>query len=131
MNKDKILHVAEVDEQYLSQMKNSFVSDKEKEFFDTMDYKMHNEPAWANDLILHETNNPDGLYLIRVYDSEFIIGRHVGDVFAEEVHTMSFSEAMNINLKGSGLLNWDDSLLEWLRQHNYAGVEYDHNFDIQ
>ena len=47
----------------------------------------------------------------------------------EEQHVMSLSEALEINLLECGFVNRDVSLWEWLRERNYKGVEYNHNFD--
>lgn len=99
-------------------------------FFEKLRNKMENEPAWANDLLLSETDNEDGLYIIRCYDHEFIIGRYVEDSFHEEVHVMSLKEALETSLHLLGL-DSDLSLLDWLRRSNFKNIRYNNNFDMQ
>ena len=42
---------------------------------------------------------------------------------------MYLAEALQLNLKEVGLLDRDITLFEWLRERDYKGVEYDHNYD--
>ena len=60
-------------------MEGKYVSNEEKEFFERMKFKIENEPAPANDLIMSNRNNNDGIYIVRCYDYEFRIGCHVGE----------------------------------------------------
>ena len=107
-------------------MKNHYQSDNEKEFFEKLQYKQENVLTVALDLILSERNNEDKLYIVRCEYSEYIVGQ---EVVIEEQHVMCLSEALEINLKKVGLLNRDITLFQWLRERDYAGVEYDHNYD--
>lgn len=130
MSKFINLYVRPEDEQYLETMKNEYVSNEEKQFFEVMSHKIHHEPAPANDLIMHEDSNDDGIYIVRCYDSEFINGKHKGQDFAEEVHAMTLKEAMNTNFKECHFSEQNITLIDWLRHRNYAGVEYDHNYNL-
>ena len=76
------------------------------------------------------SGNEDGIYIVRCYDYEFIIGCHVGDTFKEEKYTMNFSDALETNLKNCGFIDDNLTLLEWLRNRNFKGVQYDHNYDL-
>lgn len=60
-------------------MEGKYVSNEEKEFFERMKFKIENEPAPANDLIMSNRNNNDGIYIVRCYDYAFRIGCHVGE----------------------------------------------------
>ncbi|MCC8115362.1 MAG: hypothetical protein LIP03_15490 [Bacteroidales bacterium] len=76
---------------------------------------------------MSEDNNPDHIYILRTNADEYIIGN---DQFPEhEIHTMNLNDALMTNLKTAGLLNRNLTLLDWLRERDYQGVEYEHNFD--
>lgn len=107
-------------------METHYQSANEREFFEILRYKEENVLTVANDLILSEKNNEDGLYIVRCIFEEYIVGKE-GNI--EELHVMCLSEALEINLKDTGLLNRDINLFQWLRERDYAGVEYDHNYD--
>ena len=111
-------------------MEEHYTSFNEKVFFEKMKFKIEFEPAMSNDLILSEHDNEDGIYIVRCYDCEFIIGCHVGENFKEEKHTMNFSDALETNLQECGFIDDNLTLLEWLRKRNYNGVRYDHNYDL-
>lgn len=107
-------------------IKSHYQSENEKEFFEKLRYKQENVLTVANDLILSERNNDDGLYIVRCIFEEYIVGQE--DV-TEEQHVMCLYDALNLNLKATGLLDRDITLFQWLRERDYAGVEYDHNYD--
>lgn len=107
-------------------MKTHYQSANEKEFFEKLRYKEENVLTVANDLILSEKNNEDKLYIVRCEFEEYIVGQ---ESVIEEQHAMCLSEALEINLQNAGLLNRDITLFQWLRERDYDGVEYDHNYD--
>lgn len=110
-----------------AKMAKEAVSEQEREFFDVQHYKQVNNYATANDLVMSENNNPDHIYIIRINADEYIVGNNL---FPDhEIHTMNLYDALNTNLKETGLLDKDISLLDWLRERDYQGVEYEHNFD--
>lgn len=118
------------DEELFSSIEGRYTSSNEEVFFKNMKHKMEFEPAMSNDLIMSEHDNEDGIYIVRCYDYEFIIGCHVGDAFMEEKYTMNFSDALETNLKDCGFIDDNLTLLEWLRKRNFKGVQYDHNYDL-
>ena len=118
------------DEELFSSIEGHYTSSDEKVFFVNMKHKMEFEPAMSNDLIMSEHDNEDGIYIVRCYDYEFIIGCHVGDTFKEEKYTMNFSDALETNLKDCGFIDDNLTLLEWLRKRNFKGVQYYHNYDL-
>lgn len=75
---------------------------------------------------MSELNNEDRLYIVRCEYEEYIVGQ---EFIAEEQHVMCLYDALNLNLKKTGLVDKDITLFEWLRQRDYAGIEYDHNYD--
>lgn len=111
-------------------MEGKYISNEEKEFFERMKFKIESELAPANDLIMSNRNNDDGIYIVRCYDYEFRIGCHVGEEYKEEFYAMDFHDALYVNLRECGFIDEDLTLLEWLRKRNYNGVEYNHNFDL-
>ena len=117
MENKKTKLIAE-DASLFKDMEGKYVSNEEKEFFERMKFKIENEPAPANDLI------------VRCYDYEFRIGCHVGEEYKKEFYAMDFHDALEVNLRECGFIDENLSLLEWLRKRNYKGVEYNHNFDL-
>ena len=111
---------------YYEQMAKHYYSENEKLFFETMRYRQQYEFTYANDLLLFEADNEDGLYIVRHYYDEFEIGR-VG--IKEDFYAMDLPSAMQVNLKKVGLLGRDITLLEWLRERDYQGINYNGNFD--
>lgn len=117
------------DERLFILMKEKYISSEEKEFFERMHVKMLSELAASGELIVSEKQNPDGIYFLREQYDEFIVGQgHWGEE-PEELHTMNLSDALNANLKEYGFMDTSMTLLEWLRNRNYQGVMYDHNYN--
>lgn len=109
-------------------MEGNYISAEEANFFKNMQYKEEYEPSLANDLILSENSNSDGIYIVREIYDEYSIG--VKGKESEEVHVMNLSEALKTKLNQIGISGNDCSLLTWLRNRNYEGVMYDHNYDL-
>ena len=117
------------DIELFDRMNGNYISENEKIFFETQKYKQEYAPTGMNDLVLHETSNPDHIYIVRVGFSEYIVGHGINGKYDEELHTMCLSEALEANLGQLGFINRDISLLDWLRERDYEGVEYDCNYD--
>ena len=83
MENKKTKLIAE-DASLFKDMEGKYVSNEEKEFFERMKFKIESEPAPANDLIMSDRNNDDGIYIVRCYDYEFRIGCHVGEEYKKE-----------------------------------------------
>ncbi len=107
-------------------METHYQSANEREFFEKLRYKEENVLTVANDLILSEKNNEDRLYIVRCIFEEYIVGK---EGCIEELHVMCLYDALKLNLKEGGFLDKDITLFQWLRARDYAGVEYDHNYD--
>ena len=130
MDNNKKTKLVPKDKQFFDNLGDVFTCAEEKNFFVKMKHKIEFEPAMSNDLIMSENDNEDGIYIVRCYDYEFIVGCHVGDIFKEEQYTMNFSDALSTNLKECGFIKDNLTLLEWLRKRNFKGVQYDHNYDL-
>lgn len=114
------------DRDLFSYMQSRYQSDNERAFFEKMRHKQERVLTVSNDLILDEDNNEDGLYIVRCVFEEYVVGQESA---GEEHHVMCLSDALSLNLKEAGLLDKDITLFQWLRQRDYAGIEYDHNYD--
>lgn len=119
------MDIPEEDKSLFEKMRSNYQSEKERIFFEKMEYKEIYELAPANDLILSEHDNIDEIYLCREYDHEYAFGNKLGSG-----HTDSLSDALETNLKTLGALTYDCTLLDWLRMNNYEGMRYDNNFDL-
>ena len=65
---------------------------------------------------------------MRVDYDEFLVGHGTVGHYDEEYHVMNLSEALNTNLKERGYLDRDITLLDWLRERDYQGIRYNHNY---
>ena len=118
------------DEVLFAALKGNYVSENEKNFFEKIRYKMEYEDAPSNDLLMFEEDNDDHIYIVRCYYEEFIIGHGLKGKYDEEFHVMTLSEALNANLMRLGFINHDITLLEWLREHDYERMRYNHNYAL-
>lgn len=115
------------DKALFKSMEGNYQSDNEREFFEKQRYKQECVMTSSNDLLLHEDNNQDRIYIVRCWYEEYVVG---GLLYKQgEEHFMNLSEALNANLREIGVLDRDITLLQWLRERDYKGVEYDHNYD--
>lgn len=118
------------DEELFSSMEGHYTSENEKVFFEKIRYKMEFEIAPSNDLIMFEKDNDDNIYIVRCIYQEFIVGHGTKGNYDEELHVMTLSEALSANLKTLGFINRDITLLGWLRERDYEGIRYNHNYAL-
>ncbi len=112
-------------------MEGRYASSNEENFFKNLQYKEEYEITGLNDLLVSEYENKDEIYLVRMYYEEYLIGQGIGSDGAREEHVLTLSEALALNLKDSGLLNRNRTLLEWLRECDYVCVNYNRNHDLE
>lgn len=124
---NKVNKLWSVDEELFATMLSSSITPEEQNFFQNIKFKEEHELSLSNDLIMSESNNTDGIYIVREEYEEYIIGcaAHSED----EVHTMNLFEALNTKLYQIGLKGRNDTIWEWLRSINYQGISYNHNYD--
>ncbi|MDE5811415.1 MAG: hypothetical protein K2G64_02990 [Muribaculaceae bacterium] len=104
------------------------ISHEELNFFQNMQFKEENELTLSNDLIMSEDSNTDRIYIVREIYDEYVIG--CASFPDSEVHVMSLSEALQTPLSEIGLIDRNgQTLWEWLRSINYAGINYNKNYD--
>lgn len=130
MNKIMKHELLAEDKTLFEEMEAQYVSNNEKSFFENIRYKQESEISGLNDLLVSEYENPDEIYVVRKCYEEYVVGHGIGTDGAQETHVMSLSEALNLNLKDLGYINRDLTLLDWLREGDYACVKYNRNYDL-
>lgn len=110
-------------------MKGHYQSANEENFFKTIRYKQEYECTALNDLLVSEYENTDEIYVVRMYNEEYVVGHGIDTNGANEEHAMCLSEALSLNLKTLGFVEKDITLWEWLRNCDYHVVNYDRNYD--
>ena len=108
------------------QMENSYVSEAEKNFFETMKYKEEYEDALETDEIMCRENNEDGIVIFRTTYDEYVLGRRG---FSYKFEFESLSELLKADLSAWSLPK--QTVLEWLRIRCYKGVTYDQNQSLE
>ncbi len=117
------------DAELFASMKDNYQSENEREFFEKMLYKQQWECSFSHDLLLSERDNEDEIYIVRCYFDEYIVGKN--GKAADEVYVQNLIDALNLNLKKIGVLDEDITLFQWLRRRDYAGINYDNDFDYE
>jgi len=98
------------------------MSANERNFFERMKEKVEGEFAPSADFVMLEDDNEDEIYLIRYYFSEFKIGKRNSD---EDIYSITFAEAIGQDM--FILLGRHITLLEWLREIDFKGTNYNGN----
>lgn len=112
-----------------NKMAVEYKTQNEKEFFKKMKHKQEYEYTSANDVVFLEDSNEDGIYLIRVDNDEYLLGKILNNSKIKEYHFQSLSKVLNSNLKELGLSECDKTLLTWLQERDYSNVVYNKNYD--
>lgn len=119
------------DEALFSKVEKENLPISEKHFFQEMQKKMLDENAPWPETLVWEHDNLDHLYLLRQGYDEFMLGKGTSreEWLGSEIHTMNLSDVLSINLKEAKLLDQDITLLQWLKEHDFSCVRYDHRND--
>ena len=120
----------DADAKLFASMKGNYQSKNEENFFMNMQYKEEYQATALNDLLVSEYENQDEIYIVRMYNEEYIVGQGIGTDGVNEEHVMCLFEALNLNLKVLGFLDRDVTLLDWLRECDYSVVNYERNYDL-
>lgn len=115
------------DQVLFATMRTKSITPEEFNFFQNMQFKEEYELTLSNDLIMSESDNNEGIYIVRVIYDEYIVGCVAHP--EAEVHVMNLASALDINLTEIGAYNTQKTLWEWLRIINYKGISYNHNYD--
>lgn len=110
-------------------MEEKSMTENEACFFREMKHKELCEfPVTVFDTLLSEYDNEEGLYFVKCYYSEYLIGRNSTDFKAKlDFVPTCLKEALDMDL--FQLLNRHVSLLEWLRSRDFNGVRYDYEWE--
>lgn len=111
------------DMQLFAQHKNRHVSNEERVFFETMEYKERHEPTYMYEMLILEEENDDQLFFIRMNEAEYKVG------IKKMEHFDSLKDALGFDLFNIGHEK-HIRLLDWLSQNNYSNVHYDRNNDL-
>ncbi len=121
--------VPEIDRELFIKMKTDSITKNESIFFEKMEYKeLYEYPISLFDVILSENDNEQGLYFVKCYCCEYLIGINNSTVMFElSCIPDSLSEALDTDL--FPLLNKHITLLEWFRQRDYKGLNYNYEWE--
>lgn len=120
----------DADAKLFASMEGNYQSKNEENFFKNMQYKEEYQATALNDLLVSDYENQDEIYIVRMYNEEYIFGQGIGTDGANEEHVMCLFEALNLNLKELGFLDRDMTLLDWLSDCDYSVVNYERNYDL-
>lgn len=110
-------------------MVTEFSSENEKEFFAKMKQKQEYEYTCAGDLVLSEESNDLHIYIVRIDYDEYLLGKVEDGKKSNETHFQSLYNLLNADLKSLSLHDDEITLQTWLREIDYQGIEYEHNYD--
>lgn len=65
------------DIELFKKMEGNYKSANEENFFKNIRYQQEYEVSTLNDLLVSEYENPDELYLVRMYYEEYVIGHKI------------------------------------------------------
>lgn len=121
--------LADTPEEFDEAIKNA-TSENERIFFEKFRHKILHETAASNDVLMHEQDNSDGLYILRVGTDDVMVGRNLLDS-NEQTFPREFAGifcALDQDL--FEYINRHTTLREWLRERDYDGIRYDANNDL-
>ena len=112
---------------------NNATSDNEREFLEQMRYKIPYEIAASNEVLLTNNENEEGLFILRVGNDDFQIGR-ITDATSKPVPPIEIGGLIGKD----GFMGFDlypylqkhITVQEWLRERDYKGIRYDRNNDL-
>lgn len=110
------------DKAFFTKVFDKEMSPNERRFFERMKEKVEGEFAPSADIMMIEDSNEEEVFIIRYYFHEFKIGKHNWD---EAVYEDSFSKFIRADMYI--LLGRHVTLLEWLREIDFKGVNYNGN----
>lgn len=130
MRNSTIHNLLGVDSKLFESMRGNYQSANEKKFFEYLFDVEQWDFCMSGDLLLHENDNEDKLYIMRIDFDEYEVGKDAPDVL-ENKHVQGIADALALNMKECGFLDENITLLQWLKKRDYKGVRYDQNRDFQ
>lgn len=117
------------DKELYNIMRDQFISEEEKEFFEQMLAKeIYDFPVSTFDVIMYEGDNEDGIYIEKHYHSEYKVAQ-VKDGKTKQISLYPESLSGLLRLDMFELLEEHITVLEWLRKRNYLNVRYDYPWE--
>ena len=129
--KNSTIHILRnTDIRLFESMRGNYQSENEKKFFEYLFYVEQWDFCMSGDMLLHEDDNKEKIYIMRVGFDEYEVGKDSPNVLKNQ-HVQGLSYVLAINMKECGLLGENITLLQWLKKRDYKGVRYDQNRDFQ
>lgn len=130
MRNSTIHKLWDADTRLFESMRENYQSANEKRFFEYLFDVEQWDFSMSGDMLLHEDDNEDKLYIMRVGFDEYEVGKDSPNV-PENQHVQGLAVALTLNMKECGFLDENVTLLQWLKERDYKGVRYDRNRDFQ
>lgn len=125
----KQFELSESDKIFFAEMRGKYQSESEKKFFQKLSRKEQYESAFANELLVYEKDNPDGIYFIRKYYDTYLIGYEIRPGYSEKYECETLVEALSLRLDLILGFPRPITLMDWLRESDYEFVSYERNYD--
>ena len=116
---------SEYEMKMFQEMEGKYVSENERQFFETMLRKIQTEYASLTETIIDYNENPDGIYLYREIYDDFRIGRWIEGLPDTPVMTNGLFGLLTLDMESYHILGENKTLWEWLRSNDYQYVHYD------
>lgn len=102
----------------------------ERLFFKNLRHKLLHETAFSNDVLMHNQDNEDGIFILRCGIDDFQVGRILADngKMSEIVEYQGLFFALD-NMDLFAFINQHITLGQWLKKRDYRGIRYDRNND--
>lgn len=130
MRNSTIHNLWDADTKLFEAMRGNYQSANEKKFFEYLFDVEQWDFSMSGDLLLHEDDNEDQLYIMRVNFDEYEVGKNSPNV-PENRHVQGLANALALNMKKCGFSDENITLFQWLKKRDYKGVRYDQNRDFQ
>lgn len=130
MKNSSIHNLWDADIKLFESMSHIYQSKNEKIFFEYLFDVEQWDFSMSGDLLLHEDDNEDKLYIMRVDFDEYEVGKDSPNA-PENQHIQGLAKTLALNLEECGFLDENITLLQWLKKRDYKGVRYDRNRDFQ
>lgn len=125
----RLFVLSEADVALFAEIKLHSVSEAERKFFSKLEWKEQYESAYANELLVYEKDNEDGVFLLRRYFDVYLIGSVSPEGIYKQVEFSHLAEALECRLDVTIGLSEPLTLLQWLRKYDFKFVRYDRNYD--
>lgn len=118
-----------VDKELFDRMKLESCSNNERMFFEKMEYKeLYEYPISSFDVILSELDNDEGIYSVKCYASEYLIGKKTEETVKKLKDVPeSLNDALNEDL--FALLGVHVTLWEWLKRRDFKAMNYNYDWE--